>query len=1455
MEAGLVSIDFVGVADPLLAEIARVREALTGLTRQVTKNVGEVATAAETKYTSAVQAESTKRTASRKKEALTLDAQLAEWNTKYEASVKKREATGAISEQRASFALSAELDKRLKAQGDYFAQSKRDHDTFLSNIEARVAQSGQRGLAPFAAAEIVAQKARAGIVEQAVVSASRVSPFAASSEVQAQIQENVRATALAAEKISATQGSLTTKIEADNLKQIASFEAVGVAATKTAEKIEVASLSMSNPAVRARMREAETASGGGGALGGGGIFSNLFGRRGEVGNNGVTPYYQFRAANQAMRGAAGFGGAIESPFAGGLQGGAGALGGFAPFAVLGGHPAVAGGLAAGGGSLVWLHEVLKYGGEYQKTVANMGAQTNLTAQQTDAFALSGRKLAMTFGKDAKDNVDGMRLLINAFGLDLAKNEPAVTSMMETANKFAIAGNIELPEAVNTLITSYNSLGYSIHGPGGVAQAMKDVNDLANFQANAFTQGQVQADRMNASLQKVGAIATESGVHVKDLLAMIETAGKSQLTGQQIGTGIRNMLLGLSSNKAAKSMSAAGINPNEVNPLMTGNADQAISALMAKLTALHDKSKEGAVQVEEIEQKVSGVRQVAVMEFLRTNMDVFHKIQDQLGKTDDLSRMYKENADTVTNREQILEQKLKDLFLGSFSKDAFSKVLDDLGEFANKLVASEPAMAKLTSEMLSVIDLLIKGVNLAYSLVHPFKGLVTQEGADKVFSVNPFDVSNSGGRGYRPGGKVDPFDFSGFGDFSPAQKSIEVPAGAGIGVEWMNPDRKRKSPFGIPQLSADDISLPAATKTAPPPFEDEGGRGSAKAIKSAHEKAQDAIRETHANAMMELEKNAKDEDEMRDAEKEDALQLNEDLLAIAKKGSHEAITLEREIAKQKLSIRSDLLKAEAALAKKEVEQNLENTLASGNRIFGALDAQQTKIRQSADTTKSLHEAIEDRNNVGDAVKQENTKYQREKALLEENAANAGSSAEMQAYYDDLESLSKEHVKNLTQAEQDAASKAVQANNSIESSLRSLGNALQGNTSNWQNWGTALGIIVGTLLERFLSASGGVQNAVSGVGGGISSGLAAQFPYKSPSMPPLRPSILSNINYPHPRTTQDLLSGNFWSGGYVPGYKDGGYVGDDGPNDLVGSTSVLATDSDAIKALKRKVQGARMGGAAATGLSWAGDVSQFAGSYLRRPTAQSDRLNAYGMDPSHGLASGLAAGGQSASMFGSVVDKGGAFGGVYSNTVSDLNSKYGVGSTDPAYVAGMKKAESLKNASGISAALGLMSPITSDFSRAAGFYNTDIYPGLHQANTRGDNSFSGFMTSGISSIMGLLGGGILGLSYGGFTGRGGKYEPAGVVHRGEYVFDADTVSKIGVQNLMDVHREIRGYADGGYVGGHAGMGKQEALLSRLVESSEKTHMAIKQIPRSVLAVNDQFETAQNQYVLTNNNRSLG
>jgi len=86
--------------------------------------------------------------------------------------------------------------------------------------------------------------------------------------------------------------------------------------------------------------------------------------------------------------------------------------------------------------------------------------------------------------------------------------------------------------------------------------------------------------------------------------------------------------------------------------------------------------------------------------------------------------------------------------------------------------------------------------------------------------------------------------------------------------------------------------------------------------------------------------------------------------------------------------------------------------------------------------------------------------------------------------------------------------------------------------------------------------------------------------------------------------------------------------------------------------------------------------------------------------------------------------------------------------------------------------------------------------------------GMIANAVGSVIGgsfggTASGGVVGgdvgsystFAQGGYTGMGGKYEPAGVVHRGEYVVNADATKKLGV-GFLD--RLNKGYANGGYVG---------------------------------------------------------
>jgi tape measure domain-containing protein len=98
--------------------------------------------------------------------------------------------------------------------------------------------------------------------------------------------------------------------------------------------------------------------------------------------------------------------------------------------------------------------------------------------------------------------------------------------------------------------------------------------------------------------------------------------------------------------------------------------------------------------------------------------------------------------------------------------------------------------------------------------------------------------------------------------------------------------------------------------------------------------------------------------------------------------------------------------------------------------------------------------------------------------------------------------------------------------------------------------------------------------------------------------------------------------------------------------------------------------------------------------------------------------------------------------------------------------------------------------------------------------------GIQASGFNPF-GFLGS-LFGFAGGGYTGPGGKHQVAGIVHGGEYVFSKEATQRAGIGNLDAMHRSLKGYANGGYVGAiprMPGSATPQALTVRIVSDDEK------------------------------------
>lgn len=134
---------------------------------------------------------------------------------------------------------------------------------------------------------------------------------------------------------------------------------------------------------------------------------------------------------------------------------------------------------------------------------------------------------------------------------------------------------------------------------------------------------------------------------------------------------------------------------------------------------------------------------------------------------------------------------------------------------------------------------------------------------------------------------------------------------------------------------------------------------------------------------------------------------------------------------------------------------------------------------------------------------------------------------------------------------------------------------------------------------------------------------------------------------------------------------------------------------------------------------------------------------------------------------------------------------------------------------------------------------------------------------AGFFGFSDGGYVGFASGGYTGDGGKYQPAGVVHRGEYVITKEATSRLGIGFLNHLNYG-RGYANGGSVGSIPSIGYRPmaggSISVKVINNGEPVNANVEQRQRNgeteiTVELIRQIARSETNGIISNNMRSGG
>lgn len=141
---------------------------------------------------------------------------------------------------------------------------------------------------------------------------------------------------------------------------------------------------------------------------------------------------------------------------------------------------------------------------------------------------------------------------------------------------------------------------------------------------------------------------------------------------------------------------------------------------------------------------------------------------------------------------------------------------------------------------------------------------------------------------------------------------------------------------------------------------------------------------------------------------------------------------------------------------------------------------------------------------------------------------------------------------------------------------------------------------------------------------------------------------------------------------------------------------------------------------------------------------------------------------------------------------------------------------------------------------------------------------FGGTAFGKFLGFADGGYVGgYASGGYTGDGGKYTPAGVVHRGEYVITKEATSRLGIGFLNHLNYG-RGYASGGAVGSIPSTGYKPmaggSISVKVINNGEPVNANVEQKQRNgeteiTVELIRQIARSETNGIISNNMRSGG
>jgi TP901 family phage tail tape measure protein len=193
-----------------------------------------------------------------------------------------------------------------------------------------------------------------------------------------------------------------------------------------------------------------------------------------------------------------------------------------------------------GASVAALAKLISIANEIEKAFDEVSAITGITGDKLNDLTEDAIRLSVEGGQSITDVAQAIKLIASS-SPELIETEDGLQKVTQASLLLSRASGDELAASVTTVTSALAQFGL------GAGEASRVVDALAA----GSKVGAVEVPALGEALARTGAVARSAGIPLEDLIALIETVGKSKQPLDIVETSIRNLILRLQTSGRLK----------------------------------------------------------------------------------------------------------------------------------------------------------------------------------------------------------------------------------------------------------------------------------------------------------------------------------------------------------------------------------------------------------------------------------------------------------------------------------------------------------------------------------------------------------------------------------------------------------------------------------------------------------------------------------------------------------------------------------------------------------------------------------------------------------------------------------------------------------------------------------------------------------------------------------------